>query len=72
MNQYCPVQVIATIVSVWRQYLVGAQHFSDGKSAYGISRKAEVMPYQFEPEPSPHGNSPVDVMLGALHATTVP
>ena len=44
--------------------------YSDGKSAHGISRKAKVMPYQFEPELSSHGNSPVDVALGALHATT--
>ena len=58
------------IISVWWQYLVGAWQFSDGESVYGISRKAKVMPYQFEPELSPHGNSPVDVALSALHATT--
>ena len=58
------------IVSVWWQYLVGAWQFSDGESVYGISRKAKVMPYQFEPELSPHGNSSVNVALSALHATT--
>ena len=44
--------------------------YSDGESAHGISRKAKVMPYQFELELSPHSNSPVDVALGALHAIT--
>ena len=73
-DQCCPVQIhniidttyVVSIVIFYKNLVTAREYI------YGISRMVEVIPYQFESEPSPDGDSRVDVLTGVLAALLPP